>query len=57
MTTKSHKKKLEDIGIEGPLSLANTMFFLDPEFSPLIQMRSDNNLDKGALIATLRKRE
>jgi hypothetical protein len=55
MTTKNHKKKLEDIGIEGPLSLANTMSFLEPEFSPLMQMRSGNNSDEGPLIATLRK--
>jgi hypothetical protein len=56
MTTKNHKKKLEDIGIEGPLSLANTMSFLEPEFNPLMQMRSGNNSDEGALIATLRKK-
>jgi hypothetical protein len=56
MTTKNHKKKLEDIGIEGPISLANTMSFLDPEFSPLMQMISGNNSDEGAFIATLRKK-
>jgi hypothetical protein len=56
MITKNHKKKLEDIGIEGPLSLANTMSFFEPEFSPLMQIRSGNNSDEGALITTLRKK-
>jgi hypothetical protein len=31
------------------------MSFLEPEFSPLMQMRSGNNSDEGPLIATLRK--
>ena len=56
MITKNHKKKLEDIGIEGPLSLANTMSYVDLEFSPLMQMRSGNTSDEEALIATLRKK-
>jgi hypothetical protein len=57
MTTKNHKKKLEDIDIEGPLSLANIMSFLEPKFSLLMLMKSGNNSDEGALIAALRKKE
>ena len=56
MTTKNHEKKLEDIGIEGPLSLVNTMSYLNPESSPLMQMRSGNNSNEEALIATLKKK-
>jgi hypothetical protein len=56
MTIKNHKKKLGNISIEGPLSLANTMSFLEPEFSPLMLMKSDNISDEGVLIAALRKK-
>ena len=56
MTTKNHKKKLDDISIEGPLSLANTMSFLEPEFSPSMLMKSGNNSNEGAFIAALRKK-
>jgi hypothetical protein len=56
MTTKKYKKILKDIGIEGFLSLANTMSFFESDLNPLLLIRSGDSLDNRKIITALKKK-
>jgi hypothetical protein len=54
ISTKNHKRKLKDLGIEEPLSLVNTMSFIESQLHPAMFM---NDSEDGRVITALKKKE